>query len=95
MTFWSFVGGVVSIVLVVGFFGGLLYVTLFKAHLSNQPVATRGIGIVLLAGVLKVVLLVLAENVSEAFGDDWLNYPLIAVAAVGMFMMMSGLGGNN
>lgn len=86
-------GGIVSIILVVGFFGGLLYATLFRARDWNYPLAARGIGVMLLAGIVKVVLIALADNVSDVFGADYFNYALGAVAAAGMLMMMAGFGG--
>ncbi len=89
------IGGIISGILVVGFFGGLLYLTLFRAKDWNYPLAARGIGIMLLAGMLKVVLIVLAENVSDVFDADYFNYALGAGAAVGMLLMMAGFGGES
>jgi hypothetical protein len=95
MTMLQIAGGVLAAVLVAGFFGGLIYLLLFKAQDSNYPGAARGIGIALLAGALKVLLIVLADHVSPAFNADWLNYALIAMVAVGMLMMMAGFGGGS
>jgi hypothetical protein len=93
MSILEIAGGVLAAIVVVGFFGALIYVLLFKAKGSNYPGAARGIGIFLLAGALKVVCIVLAENVSPGFSADWINYVLIAMASVGMLMMMAGFGG--
>jgi hypothetical protein len=84
------IGGILGALLLIGFFGGLIYFMLFKAELSNNPMASRGTGICMLAGALKV-LFMFAENLSSGFGAGWLNYTLIAMFVVGMFMMMSGL----
>jgi hypothetical protein len=91
MSILELAGGIAALVLVVGFFGGLMYVFLFKSHASNQPLAARGIGIVMLAGAIKVLFLVLAGSVSTVFDAQWLDYALVAMAGVGALMMMSGL----
>jgi hypothetical protein len=92
MSLLDLAGSIVALVLVVGFFGGLIYVLLFKSHASNRPLAARGIGIAMLAGAIKVVFIVLAENVSEVFATPWLDYALAAMAGVGILMMMAGFG---
>ncbi len=92
MTILDTLGGIVAAFIVVGFFGGLIYIFLFKAHWSNRPLVSRGIGIAMLAGAIKVVFLVLAENLSSAFDAEWLNYALGAMAGVGVVMMMAGFG---
>lgn len=92
MTIVEIIEGVIGAILIVGLFGGLLYFTLFRAEMSNYPIATRGLGICMLASALKVLFL-FGEALSPAFGADWLNYALIAVFVIGMLMMMSGFGG--
>jgi hypothetical protein len=87
----NLIGGVLAALFVVGFFGALIYVCLFKAHLSNMPNAARGVGLGLLAGAIKVVCLVLAERVSPAFNAPWINVALIVMAVVGFFVMAAGL----
>ena len=82
---WATVGAIA----VVGIWGGLLYVTLFKPKESNYPIAMRGLGICLLAGTLKV-LFIFGEWLSPAFGAALLDYALIAMFVSGMLMMMGG-----
>lgn len=94
MTILETIGGVLGALLVIGFFGGLIYFMLFKAEMSNYPMAMRGTGICMLAGALKV-LFILAEDLSSGFSADWLNYTLIAIFVVGMFMIMLGFGGDS
>jgi hypothetical protein len=86
------IGAILAGILVCGFFGGLCYVMLFKAGSSNYPLAIRGTGVMLLAGILKVVCVVLALDVSDVFDAAWINYVLGAVAAGGFFMMTAGFG---
>lgn len=87
MTIQNALGWLVGVLLIVGFFT-FLYFLLVKAHLSNMPMATRGLGIVLLAGTLKVIVAMATRSVSS---PAWVNGALIAMAVVGVFMMMSGL----
>jgi hypothetical protein len=89
-TAWAVVGGILTI----GLWGGMLYMTLLKPELSNYPTAVRGVGICMLSGTVKVLLL-FAENLSPIFGADWINYVLIGVFVVGMLMMMSGFSDEN
>jgi hypothetical protein len=49
----------------------------------------------MLAGTVKVVLIVLAENFSNAFASPWLNYIFGAMAGVWFVMMMAGFGGES
>lgn len=86
--------GMIALFLVAGFFGTLIYVCLFRARDSNMPTASRGIGIVMLSGALKVIFLLLAEYVSEIFNAGFFDTLLIISASIGMLMLMSGLGGN-
>lgn len=67
-----------------------LYILLFKSRESNYPMAGRGLGIALLAGVLKVVFLLMAEKVSPIFDSTWVNGALVVMLVVGILMMMSG-----
>ena len=76
MTILEIAGGVLAAVLVVGFFGGLIYVLLFKAKGSNYPGAARGIGICMLAGALKVLFIVLADNILNS-GLLWAQPPIL------------------
>ena len=46
----------------------------------------------LLAGILKVVCVVLAADVSDVFDAALINYALGAVAIGGFFMMAAGFG---
>jgi hypothetical protein len=94
MTILETIGGIFGALFVIGFFGGLIYVMLFKAEASNYPTAVRGTGICLLAGALKVIF-IFAEDLSTSFSSDWLNYVLIAMVVVGMLVMMSGFGGDS
>lgn len=91
MTNFEIARGILAGVLVFGFFGGLIYLFLFKAKMFNMPNVARGVGICLLAGAFKVLFIFLADNVSTGFSADWLNYSLGAMAIVGMFVMMAGL----
>ena len=77
--------------LVAGVFA-FIFVCLFKPEVSNMPNATRGVGLCALAGVLKIILLLLAGKVASWFGAPWLDYPLIALFVVGMVVMLTGLG---
>jgi hypothetical protein len=86
------IGAIIGGILVCGFFGGLCYVMLFKSGSSNYPLAIRGVGIMLLAGILKVVCVVLAADVSDVFDAALINYALGAVAIGGFFMMAAGFG---
>lgn len=95
MAILDILGGAFAILFVVGFFGGLIYVFLFKADWSNRPLVSRGIGIAMLAGALKVVFILLTDNLSDAFDAQWLNYALGAMAGVGVIMMMVGFGGDS
>lgn len=81
--------GALGLLLVVGVIV-LLCFLIFKSHESNYPLAGRGIGIALLAAVLKVVFLILAEKVSPVFDSSWVNGGLVVMLVVGIFMMMSG-----
>jgi hypothetical protein len=87
---WDLICGILGLVLIVGFFGGLMFACLFKAHECNYPWAARGLGVTMLAGAIKIICLLLAEKVTPAFGSDLINYALTAMAAMGMFTMMSG-----
>ncbi len=69
-----------------------IYICLFKAKESNMPNVARGVGLFALSGVLKVVLLLLAEKVWGGFGAPVVDYGLIALCAGGLFLMMSGFG---
>lgn len=69
-----------------------IYACLFKSNEWNMPNAARGVGLCVLAGVLKVVLSFLSLKVSPWFGVPWLDYPLIALLVVGVLLMMTGLG---
>lgn len=80
-----------GLAIVAGFLA-LDYVLLFKAKESNMPNAARGVGLGLLAGILKVLCLILAEKVSPLFGAPPVNWALGGLLAVGMVLMMSGLG---
>jgi hypothetical protein len=87
---WDTIGGIVSAVLIAGFFGGLCFMLLFKSDSSNYPLGARGTGILLLAGILKVVCVILALDVSDVFEADWINYALGALAIAGFFVMAAG-----
>lgn len=69
-----------------------IYVCLFKAKESNMPNVARGVGLFALAGALKVVMLLLAEKVWSGFGAPVVDYGLVALLVVAMFLLMSGLG---
>ena len=92
MGYLEIFGTAFSVIVVVGFFGGLIYVFLFKSHHSNYPLAIRGIGIAMLAGAIKVIMLVLADNVSDIVKADSVDAALGAMAVVGLLMMMTGFG---
>lgn len=92
MTILETAGALLVAVLVIGAVGGFIYVCLFKAEQWNMPNAARGVGICALAGAFKVLFVILAETVSKGFNAEWLNYPLIAMFAVGMLVMMAGFG---
>jgi hypothetical protein len=77
--------------LVAGLFGWLIYSFLFKSGDSNQPMTARGIGIAMLAGVLKVIFLVLAERVSDVFDAGFFNIILILMVVVGSLMAIYGM----
>lgn len=86
------IGILLLAILIVGAVGSFIYVCLFKAEQWNMPNAARGVGICALAGVFKVLFVILAETGIEVFNANWLNYPLIVMFAVGMLVMMSGFG---
>jgi hypothetical protein len=69
-----------------------IYVCLFKAKESNMPNVARGVGLCALAGVLKVLLLLLAEKVAPGLGAPWVNYPLVGMLVAGVLLMLSGFG---
>lgn len=77
--------------LVAGLFGWLIYSGLFKSGDSNQPMTARGTSIALLAGVLKVIFLVLADNVSDVFNAGFFNVILILMVVVGALMAIYGM----
>lgn len=83
------------ILLALAIFAGFLafiYVCLFKAKESNMPNVARGVGLFALAGLLKVVLLLLGEKVWGGFTAPWLDYSLIGMCGVGIFLMLAGFG---
>jgi hypothetical protein len=84
-------GTIIVAIFVVTFFGGMLYFTLFKARESNQPLTARGIGIALLAGVLKVSFLLLAEYGFSVFNADWLNIALGIMVGLGVILVILGM----
>ena len=86
MTILENIFGVLGFLLIVGFFGGLIYICLFKAEASNMPIAVRGLGIVMLSGALKIIFMLLSVN------PGWLDVVLIIMAVIGMLIMMTGLG---
>ncbi len=85
------IGAIVAAVVVVGFSGALLWALLFKSGGSNMPGAARGAGLMLLAGMLKVVFILLGDHAS-IFAAPWLNWPLIGLAAIGFLVMIIGFG---
>lgn len=84
---WLLGAGVAAALFIV-----LTYVLLFKAKESRYPNAARGTGLCLLAGMLKLLSLLLAEKVSPAFGAPLVNYVLVGLLAVGYVLMTAGLG---
>jgi Co/Zn/Cd efflux system component len=79
------IGTIIGIIAIVGFFGGLIYAFLFHADSSNFPLAVRGVGVMLLSGAIKVIFIVISDNVSRVFDSEWFDYGLSAMAAVGFF----------
>ena len=84
---------IVAAVVVAGIFLALTYVLLFKSSGSNMPLAGRGVGLVLLAGELKVMAYLLSQTVAPVLASHWVNYGLVALAFVGIVLLMTGLGG--
>jgi hypothetical protein len=76
-------------------FLSLIYILLFKAAETSRPLVSRGAGLLLLAGVLKVFLYLLSETVSPAFGSQWVNYALAAIVVSGVLLLLAGLGGDS
>jgi hypothetical protein len=86
------IGTIILTTIIIVFCAGILYFTLFKARESNQPMTARGIGVSLLAGVLKVSFLLLQEYGFPGFDAGWLDVALGIVVGLGVIMIMLGLG---
>jgi hypothetical protein len=85
-------GTIIVPIIIIGLFGGIVYLSLLKAREFSQPMTARGIGICLLAAVFKVTFLFLAEYGFSSFNADWLNVVLGTMVGVGVIMIMLGFG---
>lgn len=89
---WETIKFIFALLIIFGIPGIFAYFLLFKAHHSNYPVAARGIGIVVLAGILKVAAVVLSDHGLLLAEESYINYGLGALALIGLLMMMAGFG---
>lgn len=89
---WETIQFILALLLMFGIPGIFAYFLLFKARDSNYPGAARGIGIVVVAGMLKVASVILAEHGIGLEEESYLNYGLGALAGIGLLVMMAGFG---
>ena len=89
---WDTIQFILALLVMFGIPSILAYFCLFKAQHSNYPLALRGIGIALVAGILKLAAIVLSEHGLSLNNEPAVNYGLGIVLVIGLFMMMAGFG---